>query len=94
VIFTSGSLSSISFSQGMHISVTGLSCPTIFTESADSRINRKMIDFFIGGNYKCITKVKGCSYRNQKKVKGLKKRNSLCWQAIVTFCADGKGKDR
>jgi hypothetical protein len=56
----------------MHISATGLSCATIFTESTDSRINRKMTDFFIGINYKCITKVKGCPNRNQEKVKGLK----------------------
>jgi len=35
-----------------------------------------MVVFFILESYKCITKVKGCSFRNQEKVEVLKESAS------------------
>jgi hypothetical protein len=54
----------------MHISITGLSCATIITENADSRINRKIIDFFIGGNFNSLPKLMDVHIEIKKKLKG------------------------
>jgi len=64
-------LSSVSFSHGMQISVTGLSWAIIFAESADNKIKRVLIEFFIGESFTCLIKVKVCYRRNQEKVEWL-----------------------